>query len=167
MDSSTRVSNRPKPETPEPEAPGDCCAPRAPCGWSPPRLPADTRIKTLVDRILPTTGAPVVAYFAAVVALLLLAGSLPQRAGLGVDGIAAAAAGLWCGANFWRCRHAHCAVTSVGWVLLGLFAFVEAAIGHSLIGGDEQPVFIAILVAGLAFEAYWKVRAGTNALGRK
>lgn len=160
------MSTGPKPQTPESQIDGECCTPRTQGGWSPSRLPANTAAKRFVDRILPATGVPALLYFAAVIGLLLLAGSLPNRAGLVVDGIAAAAGGLWCGANFWRCRHAHCIVTSIGWSLLSLFAFFEAGIGYSLIGGDEQPVFLAILVAGLAFEACWTARSGTNAVVR-
>jgi hypothetical protein len=91
----------------------------------------------------------------AVIALLISAGTLPPRPTLIVDGVAAAAGGLWCIGNFWRCRHAYCLVTGIGWSALGLFAFVEAGIGLSLISGDEQPVLLAVLVAGLAFEAWW------------
>ena len=135
-------------------------------GWSPPRLPANTPAKRWVDRVLPTVGAPAVLYFAAMIGLLLLAGDLPQQPELIVDGIAAAAGGLWCSGNFWRCRHAHCVVTGVGWLALSLFIFVETGIGHSLIAGYEQPVLLAVLIAGLLFEAFWQTRHGTNAVKR-
>ena len=35
--------------------------------WSPPSLPADTRLKRLVDRFLPWAGLPVILYFAAAI----------------------------------------------------------------------------------------------------
>jgi hypothetical protein len=88
-------------------------------------------------------------------------------AALATDGLAALAAGAWCALNFWRCRHAHCAVTSSGWLALSVLAFTEAALGHSLIGGDEQPVFLAVLAAGLVFEVVWRCLRGTNAVGRR
>ena len=55
---------------------------------------------------------------AAVIALLNLAPHLPERGNLAVDGLAALAAAAWCGLNFWRCRPAHCIVTSTGWAAL-------------------------------------------------
>lgn len=133
-------------------------------GWSPPALPADTPRKRLVDRLLPSTGVPVALYYAAVIALLLLAPLLPQRGELAVEGLAALAAGTWCAANFWRCRHAHCLVTGAGWLTLSAVTFVEAGIGHSLIGGYEQPVFLGVLLLGLIFEGYWYVTRHTTAL---
>jgi hypothetical protein len=147
---------------PSSPAPEDCC-PRVLFGWSPPSLPADTPAKRWVDRWR-STGAATALYYAAVIALLLLAPYLRARAELAVDGIAALAAGGWCAVNFWRCRHAHCLVTGVGWLALSGLAFVEAGIGRSLISGDEQVVFLAVLFAGLAFEAAWFLARGTNAL---
>lgn len=141
----------------------DCGGARALYGWSPARLPADTPAKRLIDHILPATGAPLTLYYAAVIALLMLAPHLPRRAELAVDGLAALAAATWCSANFWRCRHAHCGVTAAGWFVLGILTFVEVGIGHSMIGGYEQPAFLGILLGGLAFEAYWQLTRGTNA----
>jgi Transposase IS116/IS110/IS902 family len=43
-------------------------------------------------------------------------------------------------------------------------AFAEAGIGHSLIGGDEQPVFVAVLAIGLIFEGAWYLAHRTNAV---
>ena len=133
-------------------------------GWSPPDLPADTALKRRADRLLPRSGGPAVVFYAAVVGLLLLAPHLPMRAELATDGLAALAAGAWCGLNFWRCRHAHCIVTSAGFLALSVLAFTEAALGHSLIAGYEQPVFLAVLAAGLVFEAAWRWLRGTNAV---
>ena len=137
---------------------------RALWGWSPPDLPADTPLKRRVDRLLPRSGGPAVAFYAAVAGLLILAPHLPMRAALATDGLAALAAGAWCGLNFWRCRHAHCVVTSTGFLALSVLAFTEAALGHSLIGGYEQPVFLAVLAAGLVFEAVWRWLRGTSAI---
>jgi len=93
---------------------------RALFGWSPPDLPADTALKRRADRLLPRTGWAAVLYCAAVIGLLNLAPHLPERGNLAVDGLAALAAAAWCGLNFWRCRHAHCIVTSAGWAALSL-----------------------------------------------
>ena len=106
-----------------------------------------------------------VACFVAVVGLFILAPHLPTRAGLAADGLAALAGGAWCGLNFWRCRHAHCAVTGGGWLALSALAFGGAVLGHSLINGYEQPVFLAVLVASVIFEAGWSLRRGSNSVG--
>ena len=81
-----------------------------------------------------------------------------------LEGAAALAAGGWCALNFWRCRHAHCLVTGVGWLGLSLLAFVEAGFGHSVIGGYEQGAFVVVLVIGCVFEAAWRITRGTNAM---
>jgi hypothetical protein len=120
-----------------------------------------------VDRILPSTGFPALAYFAAVIVLLNVAPHLPTRGELTLVGVAALAGGSWCAANFWRCRHAHCLITSTGWLALSGLAFVEAIPGHSVIGGNEQTVFLAILAAGIAFEVVWRAARGTNAVTRE
>jgi len=139
---------------------------RALFGWSPPDLPADTAVKRRVDRLLPRTGAAAVLFYAAVIALLNIAPKLPERGDLAVVGLAAMAGAAWCGLNFWRCRHAHCIVTSAGWAALGVLAFTGAGLGRSLIGGDEQPVFLAVLGAGVLFEAAWRLARGSNSIGR-
>lgn len=140
------------------------CGPRAVCGWSPQPLPADTALKRRVDRVLVGNVAAIVMVIV-VVALLNLAPHLPTRAGLVVDGLAALVGGGWCSLNFWRCRHAHCLVTGVGWLALSVFVFVEAGIGRSSIGGNEQPVFLAILAAALIFEITWYLARHTHAIG--
>jgi hypothetical protein len=129
-------------------------------------LPADSPAKRIVDRVLPRSGLPVLAYFAAIVVVLNLAPHLPSRAGLALDGVAALLGGGWCATNFWRCRHAHCLITSAGWLPVSGLAFVEAVIGRSLIGGNEQIVFLAVLGAGIAFEAAWQLTHGSNAVTR-
>jgi hypothetical protein len=139
------------------------CGPRALCGWSPPPLPADTTFKRRIDRIV-VGNVPAVVALALVVGLLNLAPHLPIRANLAITGLGALAAGAWCSLNFWRCRHAHCLITGVGWLTLAAFAFVEAGIGRSLIHGDEQVVFLAVFAAGLLFECGWYLRRRTNAV---
>jgi hypothetical protein len=138
---------------------------RALFGWSPPDLPANTPLKRRVDRLLPGTGWAAALYCAAVVAVLNLAPHLPERANLAAVGLAALAAAAWCGLNFWRCRHAHCLVTSPGWVALSILAFTGAVLGHSLIGGYEQPVFLAVLAAAVVFEVAWRLASGSKAIG--
>jgi hypothetical protein len=138
---------------------------RALFGWSPPDLPADTPLKRRADRWLPRTGWAAVLYCAAVIALLNVAPHLPERGNLAIDGLAALAAAAWCGLNFWRCRHAHCIVTSTGWVALSVLAFTGAALGHSLIGGNEQPVFLVVLAAAVVFEVGWRLAHGSSAIG--
>jgi hypothetical protein len=143
-----------------------CCSPRALFGWSPPALSADTPLKRAVDRVLPSTGVSLLICFGAVVGLLLVAPFFPKPIELVLDGLAALVAGSWCALNFWRSRHAHCVVTGVGWLGLAPFTFLEAAVGRSLIGGNEQLVFLAVLAVGLGFEAAWYVRLRTNAVLR-
>lgn len=137
---------------------------RALCGWSPADLPADTPLKRLVDRFVPRTGLPVILFYLTVACMLPVAGLLPVRSALALDGLAFLAGGAWCAANFWRCRHAHCVVNAVGWLGLSIFAFYESALGRSLIWGDEQLVFIFILLLAVGFELVWSARRGTNAL---
>ncbi len=48
--------------------------------------------------------------------------------------------------------------------LLALFTFAEAGTGHSLIGGDEQLVFVAVLAIGLIFEGAWYLAHRANAV---
>lgn len=143
-----------------------CCLPTQRRGWSPPLLPADTPTKKLVDRIMPRSGAMAIAYFAAVIVALSLAPQLPRRPELLVDGLAALAGGGWCALNFWRCRHAHCAITGAGWLALSLFCLLEAALGRSLIHGDEQLIFVAVLAVAVAFEFGWWAQHGTNVVSR-
>jgi hypothetical protein len=55
-------------------------------------------------------------------------------------------------------------VTSGGWLALSALAFSGALLGHSLIAGYEQLVFLAVLAAALAFETIWRWACGTNAI---
>ncbi len=164
---NSRPTAAPRPGTHATAGPGrgtSCCAPGGRLAWSPPALPADTAVKRRVDRILPRTGLPAVAYFAAVIGLLGLAQILPAPAYLAVDAVAFLAGGAWCALNFWRCRHAHCLLTGSGWLLLALFAAAEAGLGRSLMGGDEQLVFLVILAMGLIFEGAWYLVRRDNAV---
>lgn len=45
-----------------------------------------------------------------------------------------------------------------------MFALVEAGLGHSLINGYEQPVFMGILGLAIIFEISWYVSRRTNAI---
>ena len=47
---------------------------------------------------------------------------------------------------------------------LSALAFGGAVLGHSLINGYEQPVFLAVLAVALAFEAAWRWARGTSAV---
>jgi hypothetical protein len=143
----------------------DACATRALCGWSPAPSPADTALKRTVDRVL-TGNAPAIVMLVLVVGLLNLAPHLPTRGELATVGLAGLAGGAWCSLNFWRCRHAHCVVTGVGWLALGAFTFAEASLGHSVIGGYEQPVFLGVLALALVFECAWYLAHHSYAIRR-
>lgn len=140
--------------------------PRSLWGWSPPPLPADRGLERLVDRLLPRTGFVLILFYGFLIALLNLAPHLPRRPELVTEGVAFLAAGSWCALNYWRCRHAHCIVTASGWLPLAAFAFFEALLGRSLVSGFEQPIFLAVLALGIAFEVVWARTHGTNAIGR-
>jgi hypothetical protein len=142
---------------------GETRGARALCGWSPPSLPANSAMKQRVDRIRVGNLAAIGAV-AVVVGLLNLAPHLPLRASLATVGVAGLAAGGWCSLNFWRCRHAHCLITGPAWLAFGLFAFAEAAVGHSVIAGYEQPLFLAVLGVAVAFEIVWYLLHRTNAV---
>lgn len=148
--------------------PGAAVAAAAVCGrWlgcSTPKLPADSAAKRAVDRLLPRSGWTFCLYFLAVAAVLSLADQLPTRGGLVATAAAALAGGAWCSLNFWRCRHAHCVLTGAGWLVLAVVALAGAALGHSLIGGAEEIVFLAILLAGALFELGWHVTHGGHAI---
>jgi hypothetical protein len=166
QDPSTATGPGPAAGVRPPVDPGlACCSPALGLwGWSPPLLAADTPLKRWADRVLPRSGLPIFLYFAIVAALLNLAPHLPLRGALAVDGLAALLGGGWCSLNFWRCRHAHCLVTGGGWSLLALFAFAEAGIGRTYIGGNEGLALLGLLAAGLLFEAAWSWMVGSNAV---
>jgi hypothetical protein len=139
------------------------CGGRALCGWSPPSLAADTDLKRRAD-LIRLGNVAAIGIVVVVVGLLNLAAHLSEQPALVVDGLAGLAAGGWCSLNFWRCRHAHCLITGPGWLAFGLFVLVEASLGHSLIGGYEQPVFMGILGAAVIFEVGWYAVHRTNAI---
>lgn len=128
-------------------------------GWSSPPRAAEARLKRAADGLRPRTGRPLAARYAMVIALIALAAPLPVRGALIIDALAAAAAGGWCAVNFWRCGHAHYAVTSGGWLWLAVFTAAEAADdGLSTIDAHEkheQLVFLAVLAVALTFETLW------------
>lgn len=121
-----------------------------------PSVPGDSRAKQIVDQVLPK-GAWRCVFFVAIAVGL----SVPN---LLVGAVATLAASAYCLLNFWRCREAHCIVSGTGWAALALFEFAEVARGHSLIHGDESLVFLVILALAIAFEVYWRVRHGSNAV---
>ena len=139
------------------------CGARALCGWSPPSFSADTAFKRRVD-VLRIGSVAAIGIVVVVVGLLNLAAHLPIPPALGVYALAGFVAGGWCSLNFWRCRHAHCLVTGPGWLAFGLFALVEAALGRSLIGRYEEPVFLGILGMGMVLEVIWYGANRTNAI---
>jgi hypothetical protein len=55
-------------------------------------------------------------------------------------------------------------VSGCGWLALSLLQFMEAVIGHSLVGGDEQVLFVGVLALAFAFECVWYRVHGTNAI---
>jgi hypothetical protein len=130
---------------------------------SPPRLKADTDAKRVIDRILPT-GAWRCAFFIAIAVGISAAGQLPTTPGLALGAATTFGASGHCLLNFWRCREAHCIISGSGWAALGLFETAEIALGQSLIHRNEGAVFVVILGAAVAFEAFWRTRHGTNAL---
>ncbi len=136
-------------------------------GCSTPNLPADSGAKRAIDRLLPRSGWAFCLYFTAVVALVSIADQLSTRGGLAVTAAAALAGGAWCSLNFWRCRHTHCVVTATGWLvlaLLALLALLGAALGHSLLGGAENIVFLAILLVGALVEVGWYASHRSHAI---
>jgi hypothetical protein len=135
---------------------------RALWGWSPPPLPAQTAWARRVDRFAPRTGLRCLAFLVGIVALLSIAPHLVTRGQLVVEGIAFLASGGWCALNFWRCRQAHCLISGGGWLGLSFLSFIETGLGHSVINGYEQPVFLGVLAIGVAFEGTWYLRRGDN-----
>lgn len=123
---------------------------------SPPSLPGDSAATRVVDHVLPRGGWRCVFFVAVAVGL-----SVPN---LLVGTVVTLAASAYCLLNFWRCREAHCIVSGTGWAVLSVFEVVEVARGHSLIHGDESLVFLVILALAIAFEVFWRVRHGTNAV---
>lgn len=134
-----------------------------PLTCSPPRLPADSASKHLVDRMQPT-GSGQWIYFAVVGALVVIAPLLPVRPGLAVGAAGALAGSAWCLANLWRCREAHCLITGFGWLALFGLEVIELAAGRSFIYGTESSAFFISLLVGFLFEMLWQAPFRTTAL---
>lgn len=136
------------------------------CRVKPASLPADTAGRRVADaavRLGDVGGGWLLV--GVIVGLFVLSAFLPVRGALALDVAAFALGAGYCLLNFWRCREAHCVVTGVGWAALALFTAVELVRGASVVGGLEQLVFLGILVVAFGFEAAWRARTGTNALG--
>jgi len=116
--------------------------------------------------MLPFTGLPVALYFRRGARRVQPRRHVPTRGGFALVGLVSLAAGRLVLADFWRCRHAHCLITGIGGLARSGFAFLEAVVGRSVIGGDEQLVFLGVLAAGVVFEAAWRLLRGTNAITR-
>lgn len=145
--------------------PAKACRPGPTWLSQPGDLPAGTNLERLVDRVVPRRGGGCFLYWGVVLAMGFgLAPHLPVRSRLAVEAAAALLAGGWCALNFWRCRQAHCVVSGAGWLVLGLWLLAEAVIGHSLVGGNEQLLFLGVLGAAFAFEFAWYRAHGTNAM---
>jgi hypothetical protein len=114
---------------------------------------------------LPRAGLPVVVFFAVAIGTLNLASLVSNPAAeLALEGATALAAGGWCALASGGDLASTAWVTGVGWLGLSLLTFVEAGLGHSVIGGYERGVFVLILAIGLVFEAAWQITRGTNAM---
>lgn len=94
----------------------------------------------------------------------MLATGLPLRWELAMDALASLMGGTWCAVNFWRCRHAHCLVTGLGWLALGGLSLAEVGIDRSLIGGYEEGAFYGVLAVGILFEWLWVKTHGSHAM---
>lgn len=99
------------------------------------------------------------------VGVYIVSSLLPLSGGLALTGVYFLAIGSYCGVNVWRCREAHCAITSIGWSLLGLLALAVIAPGLQWLG-PLWGVFLAIGLVGYAFEAAWSSRHSSNILRR-
>jgi hypothetical protein len=104
------------------------------------------------------------------VALFAAAGAAGGRGGAAIAGAWMTLAGLYCLANFWHCREAHCVVTGPGWTLAGLLALTAAVTpGGSLSWyrvSVQAAVFVVVLGAGYGLEWAASARTGRRALGR-
>lgn len=91
------------------------------------------------------------------------ASRLPVGAGMVLDAAFFLAIGLYCTANFWRCREAHCLVTGAGWTLIGVTAVAGTVGDH----GWHEPLwmsFLVIWVAGFVFEIVVRLKTGSAGL---
>jgi hypothetical protein len=110
-----------------------------------------------------------VAGVAVTVALFAAAGAVGGRGGAAIAGAWMLAAGLYCLANFWHCREAHCVVTGPGWTLAGLVGLAAAVTpGGSLSWyrvSVQAAVFLVVLAAGYGLEYLVAARTGRRSLG--
>lgn len=132
----------------------------------PPSLPVTSRRHRLADRFrsrvdsIGTTGVLAVVFVVALGASLL-----PGHISVWIGTTVYLAVGLYCSVNFWRCREAHCIITGIGFTLLGLALLVEALGIHTVIGEYNGPIALGVLALAMAFEAVWRARHGTKAVG--
>jgi len=100
------------------------------------------------------------------IAAFATAGAVGGRGGAAIAGTWMLLAGLYCLANFWHCREAHCVVTGPGWTLAGLLALAAAVTPGAGLSwyrvSTQAAVFVVVLAAGNGLE--WAVAART---GRK
>ncbi len=83
--------------------------------------------------------------------------------GLIVEGAVFLVAGIYCLANFIRCREAHCILTGVGWLALGAVS-IAAAVARLDDRSATWIAFLVVAVIGHGFEAVWRATHGTNSL---
>lgn len=97
------------------------------------------------------------------IGVAVAAGWLPVRAGMALDALFLLAIGVYCAANFWRCREAHCVITGTGWTAAGLAAMLAAVGGYAW--NDALWIwFLIVWVVGLTFEFAVRRRTGSNVL---
>jgi hypothetical protein len=103
------------------------------------------------------------------VAVFAAAGAVGGHAGTAIAGAWVLLAGLYCLANFWHCREAHCVVTGPGWTLAGVLALAAAVTpGGSLSWyrpSAQAVVFVVVLAAGYGLETAVAARTGPRSLG--
>ena len=130
-----------------------------------PTPPPTNARQRLADRYRDLTGPVFRMPLGVLVAIgvAVAAGRLPVRAGMALDALFLITIGIYCAANFWRCREAHCVVTGTGWTATGLAAIVAAVGGYAW--NDLLWIsFLAVWVVGVAFEFTVRRRTGSNAL---
>ena len=141
-----------------------CWAPGALWGWSPTPLPAGTR--------LAATGRPLPTYLRGAVPGVHCRDRGPSQPGPppGATGTPGARRDRLSGRRrlvrpqLLAVPACPLPLTGAGWLALGAMALVEVGLGHSVIAGYEQPVFLGVLVAGLGFEAAWTLWRRTYAI---
>ena len=74
--------------------------------------------------------------------------------------------GIFCLANFLRCRETHCIVTGAGWSLLALVAARGAPAGVD-IRQDVWDAFPAVTIVGFPFELLWRAVRADGGLWRR